>query len=753
MKKFLFALMAVCLTFAMIGCDKDKPGGSTDTYITVTYDVGEPSAPQSVKDTVPSPVAILVVEGEDCKLTAGQLPDLADWTDSDGIDFEFVGWFMPDGTTEVDLDTVFTENVTIKAKWDTTVPNTKVLVYFDKNFGTGYEVTKKVFTVAAAVPDADWPTALETRTGFVFKGWYTVAYDDGMGEGTDLIPYTKASTFTGGATLELFAYWEWSRYTFTFKWNDGWTAEAPGVGTADETITVQENFEIQGYLPKTIPVRAGLEFAGWQAAAENTGSNFDFKGNADATPPVPPLKATANATYYARWWSTVLTDGDSTAIEKLALENGAYALYKFVIPAGKVLADYKGVSADYKVSESGLHKDIRGARVMAGYRADLLCDIGGSDGGNYYKLFTKDKNNVWSIKWIAGTPYNGDYILNTKLNYAGGRDGNTNTGLATAIKGYDAEDEDTFIEANEWFTLEYIGFGDSVATNPGRAGFAGDAERTVFIGLGLTRAGGRDLSLPHLIKNVKLLGQNPADDVVGTKPANSFEEPMFAGYLTADDGYLAVQQSWRGAVNATPEVTQTADTTKVYRLTNPVFKGYGDTNTPNENGSWTFFRKNYGSMVNFDFSELNDGTGASAELLKEYSQITVHYTLTKDTTQEVTPDTGPMKLTITNRAHATYGAGAIDWAEGLNVDPFANAWFDYNANGTRYITLPLSAFSESTTTHKVKTGEKDENDEDIEIDVVDYGYFFDIQHNDGGTVTSANNIRFNIRINQIVFEK
>jgi len=59
--------------------------------------------------------------------------------------------------------------------------------------------------------------------------------------------------------------------------------------------------------------------------------------------------------------------------ERLTLENGAYAIFKFTLPAGAKWGDYKKITADFMVDERNIRRPIRNTnnvRLMGNYKEE-----------------------------------------------------------------------------------------------------------------------------------------------------------------------------------------------------------------------------------------------------------------------------------------------------------------------------------------------------------------------------------------------
>jgi hypothetical protein len=668
MKKFLFVLMAVCLTFAMIGCDKDKPGGDTTEYVYITYNVGTdnnaaPLAPETAK----------IAKGG----SLAELPTLATWSDTDGIGFVLEGWYQGTITpVKISTSTTFNADTTVTAKWTETPPAGKAVVYVDLGYAVAGRITRTVVTVGATAPllSTVLPQTEPSRTGVVFGGWFNQLFEIDADDSA-ATKYLGTEAISGETVYYAYAKWNYKRFNVTFML-DGTTAYT--------VVGVIEDEGIGDLLPAN-PTVANKEFFGWQEGAANTTSLVDWDTwTADATKIV-----------YARWWSTELeydpsdpadfTTGD--VVEKVMLENQAFALYKFTIPAGKTVADYEKVTVDYKVPEATLYKKLAHYRLMGAYTDDQFDDTG-TDGGSPYNVVTEDENGVFSIKLIAGSAYNGGFIVDNS-------GGNKNS------VGFW---EDESFAANTWKTMEY-----SIDGSKKHSSFVNDnlipgkdpVDHTFYLGVGLAslecaKSGGFVTTvgeggpIVQLIKNVTLVGAGSEPSVVGQIPVNTADEPMYVGYLTP------ITWNYRGDPEDPVAVPGVIPAT----IAAPYFVGWGDQGGKNGN-SFDFTRTQYGSCITYTIP---------AWLLTntKVGKIKVSYTLTRDSTVGPTVD---MKLTFSPRANGVWS--------GQSADTYSP---NHGVNGDFEKELDFSDYTDGS---------------------------LSIVHNDGGNDGPA--VKFNIKITKIEF--
>ena len=183
--------------------------------------------------------------------------------------------------------------------------------------------------------------------------------------------------------------------------------------------------------------------------------------------------------------------------ERLTLENGAYAIFKFELPAGAKWGDYGKITADYLIDEDNMNKKIRNGnavRLMGNYTEDQF-ELAGS-----YRNFNMGDGPGSS---------NGPYIMdNTPRTW-----------------------ESMGAVPNEWFTLTY-----DISGTKGHSQFKKEhvphASDTgpFFFGVGISGMdSGRFGGITQLIKNVTLHHKtNPALNVVSK--GSGFDIPTYISF-------------------------------------------------------------------------------------------------------------------------------------------------------------------------------------------------------------------------------
>ena len=171
-------------------------------------------------------------------------------------------------------------SVTLYARW---TPITYTVAYNGNgNTGGSTANSSHTYDVSKALTANGF-----TRTGHTFAGWATtangaVAYSDGQS--------VVNLAATQGATVTLYAKWTTvPTYAVTYNANGATSGTAPGQQTKihDQTLTLASN---SGNLART-----GYTFAGWNTAANGSGTSYAAGGS---------YTANATVTLYAKWTST-----------------------------------------------------------------------------------------------------------------------------------------------------------------------------------------------------------------------------------------------------------------------------------------------------------------------------------------------------------------------------------------------------------------------------------------------------------------
>ncbi len=142
------------------------------------------------------------------------------------------------------------------------------------------------------------------RTGYTFAGWNTAA--DGTGTTYDV---STSSAFTISSNTTLYARWT---AAVTYDANSASSGSAPTDATAyrpGQAVTTAAN---SGTLTRT-----GYTFAGWNTAADGTGTTYAVSTSSAFT-------ISGNITLYARWTASVTYDANSATSGSVPSDATAY---------------------------------------------------------------------------------------------------------------------------------------------------------------------------------------------------------------------------------------------------------------------------------------------------------------------------------------------------------------------------------------------------------------------------------------------
>lgn len=198
--------------------------------------------------------------------------------------YTFNGWFAASSGGSA-LGSTYSPsgygNITIYAQW---TANAQTISY-NANNGTG-SIADVGTTTGASVGLASG-SALN-RTGYTLAKWNTAA----NGSGTDYALSATVTVPAGG--LALYAIWTPINYTITYNANSATAGSAPTDSAnynIGQSLTVKAN---SGNL-----VRTGYTFAGWNTAADGSGTTYT-SGNQFTV-------GSANMTLYAKWTANTYT--------------------------------------------------------------------------------------------------------------------------------------------------------------------------------------------------------------------------------------------------------------------------------------------------------------------------------------------------------------------------------------------------------------------------------------------------------------
>lgn len=173
--------------------------------------------------------------------------------------------------------------------------------------------------------------------------------------------------------------------------------------------------------------------------------------------------------------------------ERLYLENGAYAIYRFDLPAGATWGDYNKLTAEFMVDDVNIKRTVRATRLMGNYKDEHFTVMG-------------------SVRYINLDSNNGPFIID-----------NTRKEVTAA---------------NEWTTFAYdiSGAGAHAQFNRANLPDAGDTG-PFLLGIGISgEDAGRRRGLTQLVRNITLHhASNPELNVIST--GSGYEEAAFASWI------------------------------------------------------------------------------------------------------------------------------------------------------------------------------------------------------------------------------
>jgi len=234
--------------------------------------------------------------------------------------YEFVGWYTdPVGGTEVTTATTVTtpSNHTLYAHWTART----YTVTLDYNEGSGKPASISVIYDSTY---ADLSSAVMSRTGYTFVGWYTQKSGGNKVLPTDKVQITAAQT--------LYAHWEPAKYTVDFELNGG-------LGTVTN-ITVTYNAKYPE-LPQVSHI--GYASNGWWTAE-----------GVRVRDGVTTVTTPSNHTLYAEWTANDYrvvfnANGGAGAVNPVALKYDQVAVltnkFEHALPYDRFLGWRQGTNA------------------------------------------------------------------------------------------------------------------------------------------------------------------------------------------------------------------------------------------------------------------------------------------------------------------------------------------------------------------------------------------------------------------------
>ena len=254
-------------------------------------------------------------------------------------------------------------NTTLYAKW--TAANGTIA--YDGNTSTGGSAPANSIGTAGSATTVATNSGALVKSGYTFAGWNTAA----NGTGTDYAT-GSAINFPASGTTTLYAKWTAVSYTLVYNSNGGSSAPASSSQLYASTVTVVSS--------ASNPTRAGYNFAGWNTAANGSGtaqaagSTFSMPAN--------------NVTLYAQW----------TAINYNVTYNGN-------APSGQSVTGSQADATNY-ISGATVTVLNAGTLAVSGYRFVGWNTAANGSGTDYIaaSTFTMPVGGVaLYAKWVLST--------------------------------------------------------------------------------------------------------------------------------------------------------------------------------------------------------------------------------------------------------------------------------------------------------------------------------------------------------------
>jgi uncharacterized repeat protein (TIGR02543 family) len=384
----------------------------------------------------------------------------------------FAGWSLSrTGGNGTVLGATYTPTVPVKL-YSSWIPDVYVVTY-NANGGNGAPTAASQNYTFGAANLALTTKGTLTRTGYTFAGWNTLT----TGLGTN---YLESASYKPTASIILYAKWTPNSYTLTYNANGGST-NSTAVITAGTPLT----------LSTTAGTRAGFTLAGWNTAADGSGSSFP--GSTSQT-------YFSDVTLFALW--TPAVPGAPTVSAATAGNTTATATVTPVAASGTTV----GPPTSFTVQAF----DSTGTTAITGKTCTVLatasplsCVITGLTNGTTYKFKATAINTTGSATGAASTvtatpaPFvvtyspNGGTVTPTTANFNLGspltlplptRVGYTFTGwnnpssASVGIDGASYSPSATITLTAQWsantYTISYSGNGSNGGTVPSQGSFS-----------------------------------------------------------------------------------------------------------------------------------------------------------------------------------------------------------------------------------------------------------------------------------------
>ena len=253
-----------------VGSAIQMPNGGMTLYaqwvpsqVTLTYDAnGGISAPASSLNNAGATITLSATQPTRSGFTFGGWNTASNGS---GTNYSSSASYVMPGT-----------NTTLYAKWTAATAS----IAYNGNSSTGGTAPSTTTGTASSATTTSTNSGSLVRTGYTFAGWNTAA----NGTGTDYAT-GAAINYPASGTTTLYAKWTAVSYTVAYNTNGGSTAPASSSQLYGTTVTV--------VAAGSNPTRAGYTFAGWNTAANGSGtaqaagSTFSMPAN--------------NVTLYAQW--------------------------------------------------------------------------------------------------------------------------------------------------------------------------------------------------------------------------------------------------------------------------------------------------------------------------------------------------------------------------------------------------------------------------------------------------------------------
>jgi len=300
----------------------------------------------------------------------------------------FAGWSLvtTNGSGTV-VGATYTPTVPVKL-YSSWTPNVYVVTY-NANGGNGAPTATTQNYTYGSTALAITSVGTLSRTGYTFGGWNTLA----TGAGTN---YSAGASYTPTASIILYAKWTAGTFTLTYNANGGTTNSSTSI-TAGTAVT----------LSTTAGTRAGYTLAGWNTAADGSGTSY-----AGAT----SQTFFANTTLYGLW--TPAIPGAPSVTATSAGNTTATVTVTGAAVSGTTAGPATSYSIQTFASDGTTSIAGKTCTVLAS-ASPLSCQITGLTNGTTYKFKATAINTTGSSTSVISTvtaipaPFVVTYSLNS----------------------------------------------------------------------------------------------------------------------------------------------------------------------------------------------------------------------------------------------------------------------------------------------------------------------------------------------------